>query len=198
MEHGLCPPSTLSFLTLDQLALASDGAVSRSATRPSAGVLLHGVPHGRRPDLPLPAGGAPSSHRAGFVRFILPCLPPFSLLRRTLPGTFSVHLDWLLLCHDNRPQGAALGAQEDVVNSLHIFIAIQAHKGLAAYALGSSIVDSDAQVPQTHGPGLVKSAMDVMWPDCFEDPVPSELDCMSAAHDAARLCLTRRRASSGP
>ncbi len=45
-------------------------------------------------------------------------------------------------------QGAALGAQEDVTNSLHIFIAIQAHKGLAAYALGSSIVDSDAEARQ--------------------------------------------------
>ena len=30
-------------------------------------------------------------------------------------------------------------------NSLHIFIAIVSHKGLAAYALGSSIVDSDAR-----------------------------------------------------
>ena len=33
-----------------------------------------------------------------------------------------------------------------MVNSLHIFIAIQAHKGLAAYALGSSIVESDADI----------------------------------------------------
>ena len=30
-------------------------------------------------------------------------------------------------------------------NSLHIFIAIVSHKGLAAYALGSSIVDSEAR-----------------------------------------------------
>ena len=30
-------------------------------------------------------------------------------------------------------------------NSLHIFIAIVSHKGLAAYALGSSIVDSDVR-----------------------------------------------------
>ena len=52
------------------------------------------------------------------------------------------------LCSKQLPclQGAALGAQEDVVNSLHIFIAIQAHKGLAAYALGSSIVESDADI----------------------------------------------------
>ena len=48
-------------------------------------------------------------------------------------------------------QGAALGAQEDVVNSLHIFIAIQAHKGLAAYALGSSIVESDADISKVLG-----------------------------------------------
>jgi zinc transporter 1/2/3 len=30
-------------------------------------------------------------------------------------------------------------------NSFHIFIAIVSHKGLAAYALGSSIVDSQAR-----------------------------------------------------
>lgn len=41
-------------------------------------------------------------------------------------------------------QGMAMGAQEGFVDSLHIFIAIAAHKGLAAYALGSSIVDSGA------------------------------------------------------
>lgn len=45
-------------------------------------------------------------------------------------------------------EGAALGAQQSVDNSWHIFIAIQAHKGLAAYALGSSIVDSDADTRQ--------------------------------------------------
>lgn len=37
-----------------------------------------------------------------------------------------------------------MGAQETVVDSLHVFIAIFAHKGLAAYALGSSVVDSGA------------------------------------------------------
>jgi hypothetical protein len=51
-------------------------------------------------------------------------------------------------------QGAALGAQEDVVNSLHIFIAIQAHKGLAAYALGSSIVESDADISKVATSGI--------------------------------------------
>ena len=35
-----------------------------------------------------------------------------------------------------------MGAQANIVDSVHIFIAIAAHKGLAAYALGSSIVDS--------------------------------------------------------
>ncbi len=38
----------------------------------------------------------------------------------------------------------AMGAQASVVDTVHIFIAIVAHKGLAAYALGSSIVDSGA------------------------------------------------------
>lgn len=37
-----------------------------------------------------------------------------------------------------------MGAQGTIVDTLHIFIAIMAHKGLAAYALGSSIVDSGA------------------------------------------------------
>lgn len=46
----------------------------------------------------------------------------------------------LLVC----PQGMAMGAQATVVDTLHIFIAIVAHKGLAAYALGSSVVDSGA------------------------------------------------------
>ena len=35
-----------------------------------------------------------------------------------------------------------MGAQQNIVDSVHIFIAIAAHKGLAAYALGSSVVDS--------------------------------------------------------
>ena len=35
-----------------------------------------------------------------------------------------------------------MGAQETLGNTLQIFIAIVSHKGLAAYALGSSIVDS--------------------------------------------------------
>lgn len=38
-----------------------------------------------------------------------------------------------------------VGPLDACSNSLHIFIAIVSHKGLAAYALGSSIVDSDAR-----------------------------------------------------
>ncbi len=38
-----------------------------------------------------------------------------------------------------------MGAQVNIVDSVHIFIAIAAHKGLAAYALGSSVVDSQAR-----------------------------------------------------
>ena len=44
-------------------------------------------------------------------------------------------------------QGMAMGAQANIVDSVHIFIAIAAHKGLAAYALGSSIVDSQVSDP---------------------------------------------------
>jgi zinc transporter 1/2/3 len=42
-------------------------------------------------------------------------------------------------------EGAALGAQETITNSMHIFIAIVSHKGLAAYALGSSIIESKVE-----------------------------------------------------
>lgn len=45
-------------------------------------------------------------------------------------------------------EGAALGAQPTLSNSLHIFIAIVSHKGLAAYALGSSIVEANAELHQ--------------------------------------------------
>ena len=40
-----------------------------------------------------------------------------------------------------------MGAQANIVDSVHIFIAIAAHKGLAAYALGSSVVDSQVCCP---------------------------------------------------
>jgi len=43
-------------------------------------------------------------------------------------------------------EGAALGAQETADRTLDIFVAIAAHKGLAAYALGSSLVESRATV----------------------------------------------------
>lgn len=43
-------------------------------------------------------------------------------------------------------QGMAMGAQANIVDSVHIFIAIAAHKGLAAYALGSSVVDSQVSI----------------------------------------------------
>jgi zinc transporter 1/2/3 len=41
-------------------------------------------------------------------------------------------------------EGAALGAARDMVHSAHIFVAIQAHKGLTAFALGCSLVESAA------------------------------------------------------
>ena len=50
-----------------------------------------------------------------------------------------------------RAQGMAMGAQVNIVDSVHIFIAIAAHKGLAAYALGSSVVDSQARPSQPRG-----------------------------------------------
>jgi len=62
------------------------------------------------------------------------CPPPPPSPRHT---SFSHSHFWPL-------QGMAMGAQGTIVDTLHIFIAIMAHKGLAAYALGSSIVDSGA------------------------------------------------------
>lgn len=37
-----------------------------------------------------------------------------------------------------------MGAQSNLIDTAHIFIAIMAHKGLAAYALGSSVLESGA------------------------------------------------------
>ena len=55
-------------------------------------------------------------------------------------------------------QGMAMGAQGNIVDSVHIFIAIAAHKGLAAYALGSSVVDS--QVGHTrHSHSIVSTSV---------------------------------------
>ncbi|CAK0783445.1 hypothetical protein CVIRNUC_006644 [Coccomyxa viridis] len=52
----------------------------------------------------------------------------------------------MALCFHSILEGMAMGAQANIVDSVHIFIAIAAHKGLAAYALGSSIVDSQASM----------------------------------------------------
>jgi zinc transporter 1/2/3 len=49
------------------------------------------------------------------------------------------------LCFHSLLEGAAMGAQPTIANSLHIFIAIVSHKGLAAYALGSSIAESNVE-----------------------------------------------------
>ena len=57
-------------------------------------------------------------------------------------------------------QGMAMGAQANIVDSVHIFIAIAAHKGLAAYALGSSIVDSQVSDPYS---SLIAPALPLMF-----------------------------------
>ena len=55
-------------------------------------------------------------------------------------------MGWIWSAHNAQLlQGMAMGAQVNIVDSVHIFIAIAAHKGLAAYALGSSVVDSQAR-----------------------------------------------------
>ncbi|KAF6250335.1 ZIP zinc transporter-domain-containing protein [Scenedesmus sp. NREL 46B-D3] len=48
------------------------------------------------------------------------------------------------LCIHSMLEGVALGAQLTMESTQHIMLAIAAHKGLAAYALGASIVESKA------------------------------------------------------
>ena len=75
-------------------------------------------------------------------------LPDPTLPYPTLPCAWRMVVSgWRGAC----AQGMAMGAQVNIVDSVHIFIAIAAHKGLAAYALGSSVVDSQARPPQPRG-----------------------------------------------
>ncbi|EFN51036.1 hypothetical protein CHLNCDRAFT_141521 [Chlorella variabilis] len=74
-----------------------------------------------------------------------PLLTPGSASRRSV-SFLTAMLMGVALCFHSLLEGAAMGAQTTISNSLHIFIAIVSHKGLAAYALGSSIVDSDASM----------------------------------------------------
>jgi zinc transporter 1/2/3 len=46
------------------------------------------------------------------------------------------------LCIHSILEGIALGAQQNMRDTQDIMLAIAAHKGLAAYALGASIVES--------------------------------------------------------
>jgi solute carrier family 39 (zinc transporter), member 1/2/3 len=64
--------------------------------------------------------------------------PPVSFITAVLMA--------VALCFHSLLEGAAMGAQPTIANSLHIFIAIVSHKGLAAYALGSSIAESNVGV----------------------------------------------------
>ena len=74
------------------------------------------------------------------------------LMMANVPGAQVVTLALLDVLHSvmcdttmcPHSQGAALGAAHDVVHSAHIFVAIQAHKGLTAFALGCSLVESAA------------------------------------------------------
>ena len=59
-------------------------------------------------------------------------------------------------------QGAALGAARDMVHSAHIFVAIQAHKGLTAFALGCSLVESAA--PRLQFWSLVRAMSPIQIP----------------------------------
>ena len=64
-------------------------------------------------------------------------------------------------------EGLALGAQEDIEQSIGIFIAILAHKGVAAFALGSKVVNylqqAAAESPTAPRAGLSFSAAMTMF-----------------------------------
>lgn len=50
----------------------------------------------------------------------------------------------VIMCMHSILEGAALGSQQEVSKALNIFVPTIAHKGLTAYALGSSILSSNA------------------------------------------------------
>ena len=77
-------------------------------------------------------------------------------------------------------QGAALGAARDMVHSAHIFVAIQAHKGLTAFALGCSLVESAA--PQLQFWSLVRVLSSIqtamlrpLMQSCAAEPADEQL-----------------------
>lgn len=82
--------------------------------------------------------------------------------RATSVSFLTAVLMGVALCFHSLLEGAAMGAQPTISNSLHIFIAIVSHKGLAAYALGSSIVESRAEMDRF---------LSVVIPFTFASPV---------------------------
>ena len=49
----------------------------------------------------------------------------------------------LSLCLHSILEGLALGTDDDIESSINIAVAILAHKGMAAYALGACVIDSN-------------------------------------------------------
>ncbi|GAB4816508.1 hypothetical protein N2152v2_003554 [Parachlorella kessleri] len=114
------------------------GGSSRLATptaAAAAAAAANGAANGREAPALLQAAAASSS-----VRSARAPKSAVSFITAVLMG--------VALCFHSLLEGAAMGAQETLTNSLHIFIAIVSHKGLAAYALGSSIVDSQVSMQQ--------------------------------------------------
>jgi len=109
------------------------------------------APHERRPLIEPPPGaadgGGPHCHYAGSLDMVGALNPQphhhhGGGSRHGRVSFITAVLMGVALCFHSLLEGAAMGAQETISNSLHIFIAIVSHKGLAAYALGSSIVES--------------------------------------------------------
>jgi zinc transporter ZupT len=116
----------LSSLRLQQHALDVDGELQPLHREASGSGPLAGTPSH--------AAEQPDCHSAHIKVF---------LEKRPLSFATTVLLAGALCVHSIL-EGMALGAQQSMKDTEDIMIAIAAHKGLAAYALGASIVESKA------------------------------------------------------
>lgn len=137
------------------------------------------VPGKRRASLwavPSRAARAASPNTAGPP----PNLPQALLSNRRLSFATALLLAGALCVH-SLLEGMALGAQPTLRGTEDIFLAIVAHKGLAAYALGASIVESRVRTRGREG-GRVEAKV--------EAPIPAPLPARRPSR-LGRPCATR-------
>jgi len=92
--------------------------------------------------------GGPLSPAPGARECTTETVAAVQMLCRKRLGFATAVLLAAALCVHSILEGMALGSQSDMKNTEDIFIAIIAHKGLAAYALGASVVESGASERQ--------------------------------------------------